>query len=158
MSGQSFPPTFLTDSPQEAELPLGRQQRIDTPHPLRSAGKRSLQQLPVALAAGSDRPAVNPPIAGEQASERDEQLAWADSLLRLHAADLISQLQHWGAEVDARESQLNARDALADLRERQFRHWQKSQQQQIEESKRRAESEEQALRATLRRAAAAAAV
>ncbi len=114
--------------------------------------------LPPVPPAGMDVVAEAQPVINEQAIQEDGQLAWADNLLRLHAADLISQLQHWGAEVDARESQLNARDALADLRERQFRQWQKAQQQQIDEAKRRAESEEQALRATLRRAVAAATV
>lgn len=44
-----------------------------------------------------------------------------DDWLRLHAADLISRLQHWAADLDAREAQLNARTSIQEHRERRFR-------------------------------------
>jgi hypothetical protein len=44
-----------------------------------------------------------------------------DEWLQIHAAELIDRLQHWASDLDARESQLNARFAVQDHRERQFR-------------------------------------
>ncbi len=41
--------------------------------------------------------------------------------LGLQAADLIERLQAWESDLDAREAQLNARAALQEHRERQFR-------------------------------------
>ncbi len=44
-----------------------------------------------------------------------------DQWLRFHASDLIEQLQGWASDLDAREAHLNARLAVQDHRERQFR-------------------------------------
>lgn len=48
-------------------------------------------------------------------------LADQDDWLRAHAADLIGHLQSWSMSLDQREASLNARIAMHDHRERQFR-------------------------------------
>ncbi|EMI16949.1 hypothetical protein RMSM_06123 [Rhodopirellula maiorica SM1] len=45
----------------------------------------------------------------------------AEQWLGLQAADLIERLQRWESDLDAREAQLNARAAIQEHRERQFR-------------------------------------
>ena len=60
-----------------------------------------------------------------------------DHWLRLHASDLIDQLQRWSLDLDARQAQLNSASASHDLRERQIRIRQQAiddglQQQQLE--------------------------
>ena len=56
------------------------------------------------------------PLAPTLLSQADTE-PW----LRAHASDLISALQKWGQETDDRESRLNARIAIHEQRERQFR-------------------------------------
>ncbi len=57
------------------------------------------------------------PIAHVQVSEPPTIDHW----LGLHAADLIQRLQHWEADLEIRETELNARSALQDHLQRQFR-------------------------------------
>jgi uncharacterized protein involved in exopolysaccharide biosynthesis len=101
-------------------------------------------------------------IGSLNSSEHD---IWSDSadsehhqherLLRLHSSGLVSELQRWSQELEARESQLNTRDALLDQRFRQFRTWEKSQKQELEESRRELSRLEHDARNRLRLAAAA---
>ncbi len=89
--------------------------------------------------AGCDEP--------DSAAEFDS----ADDWLRLHATDLIDRLQSWASDLDARESQLNARASLQDHRERCFRLQQQDVATELAEQQRsierlRQESEAQARR------------
>ena len=56
--------------------------------------------------------------------------------LQLHADDLIDRLRGWQQELDAREAQLNAREAQQEQRERNFRVQAQSEQAEFEEQSR----------------------
>ena len=84
----------------------------------------------------------------------DERLAERERILRLHAADLVAELQNWAEEIDTRESQLNTRDALLDQRERQFRTWEKFKKQEIDDTIRLTERLQQEAKDRLKRVAA----
>ncbi len=121
-------------------------QRIDRPHALQNGHAPPSPAEP----QGSDSSAVH---VGQQDSQpsSESQQAWHESLLNLHAADLVQHLQRWSLEIDAREAQLNARSALQDLQERQFRQWSNSQTAEIEELTRAAIAHEHELRSAVRR-------
>ncbi len=73
--------------------------------------------------------------------------------LQLHAAELISRLQVWAEDLDAREAQLNARTAILEHRERQLRLHRQTVELELAEQKRSLEREIQQLRAAARRLA-----
>ncbi len=108
---------FLDDGNQEMDCtpPL----RIDPPN---AATLGPVSQRRRGVGAGVDgslsRPAAHfePATEGSQSPELDR-----DQWLTLHSADLIRRLQAWSDELDARESQLNARASMQDNRERRFR-------------------------------------
>jgi hypothetical protein len=75
--------------------------------------------------------------------------------LRLHAEDLIAQLAEWSAEIDARQSQLNAQQAMLDLERRQFRAWRSSELRELAEQRQSLERQQADAVATSRRLAAA---
>jgi hypothetical protein len=75
-------------------------------------------------------------------------------MLRFHAADLIDTLRRWNQELEARETQLNTRDALLDARQRQLRVWERSQRSEIDLHQRRAAALEAEAQNRLRRIAA----
>lgn len=62
-----------------------------------------------------------------------EAEAWRQSLLRLHAEDLVVRLQDWADDVDAREALLNARVAMHERSERTFRMKQQAFQTEMAE-------------------------
>ena len=70
----------------------------------------------MAVAAGS-QPSELPESEAEEFARAPDREAW----LGLQAADLISRLQGWADELDAREARLNVQASLQDSRERQFR-------------------------------------
>lgn len=93
--------------------------RIDRPSPNISGPVSQRQRsvhVPVGKAAGG-RPSELPEgNAGDFVSQGRRE-AW----LGLQAGDLISRLQRWADELDAREARLNVQASLQDSRERQFR-------------------------------------
>ena len=62
-----------------------------------------------------------PPVVQVTDQSDDPRGVSRDEWLNLHASDLIRRLQAWSDQLDARESQLNARASMQDNRERQFR-------------------------------------
>ncbi|WP_164100980.1 hypothetical protein [Candidatus Laterigemmans baculatus] len=123
--------------------------RFDPPHPHLDAPAFLPQQAagpPPALAA------LPTAVVDET---REAEMATRESLLHLQAADLIERLQLWSSDLDARESQLNARLALQDHRERQFRLWAQSRRADLEASIRAADERAGELREAARRLAIA---
>ncbi|GAA5506744.1 hypothetical protein [Novipirellula caenicola] len=77
----------------------------------------------------------------------------SESWLGLQAADLIERLQRWESELDAREAQLNARAAIQEHRERQFRLEQQAASTDLAEQTRAAQRLQAELKAQARRLA-----
>jgi len=73
--------------------------------------------------------------------------------LSLHSDDLIERLQAWGADLDAREAELNHRAAMQDQRERQFRMTQQAIIASLKEKQLAAETTENELRRKARQLA-----
>lgn len=92
--------------------------------------------------------------ATERASDTESQFRQREKVLRLHAEDLIAELQKWAENLDHREMQLNTRDALMDARERQLRGWEKSKRQEIEDATRLTDRLQQEAKERLKRIAA----
>ncbi|WP_146528413.1 hypothetical protein [Novipirellula artificiosorum] len=73
--------------------------------------------------------------------------------LHRHGEDLVQQLQRWAEDLDAREAQLNARAALQEHHERQFRVHKQATLTDLAEQTRAAEHAQSELRAQARRLA-----
>lgn len=120
-------------------------QRIDRPHSLQNG------QVPPSPLATHATPPLTSTSGQQQPQTTIESLeGWHESLLNLHAEDLVQHLQSWALEIDAREAQLNARAALQDLQERQFRQWVLNRNAEIDELSRAALAHEKELRTALR--------
>lgn len=119
----------------------GASQRIDPPHPLAGGTPQPGEPIP------------SPESGAEEPDSGEADFAACESLLKLHAADLIERLQAWARDLDARESQINMRSALQDHRERQFRLWAQSHRADLEESVRAHEQRDKDLRDSARRLA-----
>ena len=131
----------------EEGVAAAARQRIDPPHQPPPGVEPSGEQPP---GAGAESPAEH--LTDLQQADWGDVVVADDELLRLHAADLIAELRAWIGDIDARESQLNARAALQDLRERQFRAWEHSQRRQWEEAQRQSQRQHDELQNALRRA------
>jgi hypothetical protein len=116
-------------------------QRIDRPHAVQN-GHYSNGLMPEAGCSN----AIPEPLVDSTGPD-----STGLDLLSCHAEDLVDRLQHWQAELDAREAQLNARDALFDLQVRQFRLWEQQQRAQAAETVRAATSSNEELKQALRR-------
>lgn len=128
-------------------VPSDRETRIDPPHGRSVAPP--LAPSTTASPVASRGPSVSPAAAVDET--REAEMAARESLLRLHAADLIERLQVWSSDLDARESQINSRAALQDHRERQFRLWAQSRRADLEDSIRAAEERAEELCEAARR-------
>ena len=166
-----MPPTISSDEklvPQVSRPVVGH--RVDGPHPLRNgkplpasdaARQASEQRVESGAASWITQEIAGPagiPLEGAASgkSSKDPEVDdRRESMLMLHSSDLIDQLQRWLTDLDARETQLNTRDALLDARQRQLRTWEKSQTLEINESRRSADRIEQEARDRLRRIVAA---
>ncbi|WP_153557321.1 hypothetical protein [Roseimaritima sediminicola] len=107
-------------------------QRLDPAHPSEasSAGSPSSGASP----AQRRRPgAANATNHREAAPTQDPS-----DLLTAHAEDLIARLHGWAAQLDQRESELNAGIARQETRERSFRLWAGQQREQLERLEREA--------------------
>lgn len=109
------------------------------------AGQQGVDPVSERMPSGRDSVSIAPSRVEDSVSPRDE-MHDGDSLLCLHGAELIEQLRAWAREIDARQAQLNAQQALQELQERQFRTWRSSEMQQIEEARRAVARERDALR------------
>jgi hypothetical protein len=76
-----------------------------------------------------------------------------DNWLHGHATDLIGHLQSWSIDLDQREANLNARIALHDRRERQFRIQRSELTQQLASGQARVDELRKQLEARTRRLA-----
>lgn len=83
----------------------------------------------------------------------EAEFATGETLLRLHATELIDRLQRWSCDLDARQSQLNLQSASQDQRERQFRLWSQARETELMQRLRAAEQQEKRLRESARRLA-----
>jgi septal ring factor EnvC (AmiA/AmiB activator) len=77
----------------------------------------------------------------------------SDAWLRAQASDLIRHLQDWSEALDGREASLNARIALHERRERQFRIQRSELTQQLAEGQARVDQLRRQLEARVRRLA-----
>lgn len=135
---------------QESELFSGARhatehQRIDRPH----AVNNGHLQPPLRETADPRLPSYEQFSAAESIKESVD--SGPLHLLDAHAAELIDRLQDWQAELDAREAQLNARVALLELQERQFRLWEQQQRAQASEKVRSTTAANEELKNALRR-------
>lgn len=143
-------PTAAREGSNGADPEQTAFQRIDGGRPLETS---TLQRFPgsredPARRAGSTE-------VGWAGAGGDPSHAFHDSLLRLHAADLINRLQGWAEELDAREARLNGQAAQQDLRERQFRTVRQSSLADLREQRRAIERLREALEEPSRQGAIA---
>lgn len=97
------------------ELPMTPPDRIDSPHwatPPPAAQRRPSGAIALPLANPSEQTGSSRDVTPGLPRHR-----W----LALHADELISRLQNWADELDAREAHLNARQAQQETRDRQSR-------------------------------------
>lgn len=140
----SLPTTAAGQSLSPAgNAPSAATQRFDRPH----APARDL----ACEATSPPTPEGHETREGAQADRHNYGAEW----LRLHAEDLIAQLAEWSAEIDARQSQLNAQQAMLDLERRQFRAWRSSELRELAEQRQSLERQQADAVATSRRLAAA---
>lgn len=132
-----------------------KNRRVDPPHPLRnvSVSNRDADKKSQAdCREATDRSAEMEVMA--DLPLEDHCHAERERLLRLHAADLIKEIQGWADDLERRESQLNTRDALLDERQRQLRTWEKFKRQELDDTSRLTDRLQQEAKERLKRIAA----
>lgn len=143
------------NAPNASPEPMNH--RVDSAHRVVSTHARSnaADSSSNTSAKGIEYPSLDQhassTIASAHPLENDPIFAERERILRLHAVDLIAEIQRIAEEVETRESQLNTRDALLDQRERQFRTWEKYKRQEIDDTARLTDHLQQEIKDRLRR-------
>lgn len=146
MPGHSSPlPSFASQPAAPTLAAGGAGTRVDDAHPKRN-GRRGTQRT----LHRSTNVATDPAAEGFGIQREDSQL---EDWLRLHAADLVAQLQQAAESLDAREARLNAQIATHERREREFRLWSESQRNELDELRDEAERLRTELKTAARRVA-----
>jgi hypothetical protein len=113
--------------------PASLTQPIASPAARPSSLSGPIRSTPWPHGGGADEIGLEAPTAEAIASDERLWLESTTTFASAHLETLCHDLQRWANDLDQREAQLNAQEALLDQRQRQFRLWQASQRAATED-------------------------